>query len=59
MEKQFLNEWVLCKYNRGGQYANEEVFGQYVENQGKEKEYKRVYVQQLISLLIIRGFAAE
>ena len=30
-----------------GQHATEEVIKQYVKNQGQEKEYKQLYVQQL------------
>ncbi len=42
------NFWTSGYYaNTVGQYANEEVIRKYVESQGKEKEYKRVHVQQL------------
>ena len=42
------NFWTSGYYaNTVGQYANEEVIRKYVEKQGKEKEYKRVCVQQL------------
>ena len=42
------NFWTSGYYaNTVGQYANEEVIRRYVENQGKEKEYKKVYTQQL------------
>ncbi|MDD4108806.1 MAG: IS200/IS605 family transposase [Prolixibacteraceae bacterium] len=42
------NFWTSGYYaNTVGQYANEEVIRKYVESQGKEKEYKRVFVQQL------------
>ena len=42
------NFWTSGYYaNTVGQYANEEVIRKYVENQGKEKEYKKVYAQQL------------
>jgi REP element-mobilizing transposase RayT len=30
-----------------GQHATEEVIQQYVKNQGQEKEYKQLHVQQL------------
>ncbi len=42
------NFWTSGYYaNTVGQYGNEEVIRQYVENQGKEKEYKRLYNGQL------------
>ena len=42
------NFWTSGYYaNTVGQYANKEVIRKYVESQGKEKEYKRVFVQQL------------
>ena len=42
------NFWTSGYYaNTVGQYANEEVIRKYVENQGKGKEYKKVYAQQL------------
>ncbi len=42
------NFWTSGYYaNTVRQYANEEVIRKYVENQGKEKEYKQVYAQQL------------
>ena len=42
------NFWMSGYYaNTVGQYANKEVIRKYVESQGKEKEYKRVFVQQL------------
>ena len=40
--------WTSGYYvNTVGQYANEEVIRLYVQNQGKEKEYKKVYQGQL------------
>lgn len=30
-----------------GQYANEEVIRKYIEDQGKQKEYKKIYKDQL------------
>lgn len=40
--------WTSGYYaNTVGQYSNEEVIRKYVENQGKEKSYKRLHVQQL------------
>lgn len=33
--------------NTVGQYANEEVIKQYLKNQGKEKEYKKLHSNQL------------
>ena len=40
--------WTSGYYaNTVGQYANEEMIKQYVENQGKEKEYKKIYTGQL------------
>ena len=42
------NFWTSGYYaNTVGQYGNEEVIRKYVENQGKEKEYKKVYDGQL------------
>lgn len=42
------NLWTSGYYaNTVGQYANEEVIKSYVENQGKEKVYKKVYAGQL------------
>jgi len=42
------NLWTSGYYaNTVGQYGNEEVIRKYVENQGKEKEYKKVYSGQL------------
>ncbi len=42
------NFWSSGYYaNTVGQYANEEVIRRYVESQGKEKEYKKIFVQQL------------
>lgn len=42
------NFWTAGYYaNTVGQYANEEVIRKYVENQGKEKEYKKIHNQQL------------
>ena len=40
--------WTAGFYaNTVGQYASEEVIMKYVENQGKEKEYKKIHIQQL------------
>ena len=40
--------WTSGFYaNTVGQYGNEEVIRKYIENQGKEKEYKKVYDGQL------------
>jgi len=42
------NFWTSGYYaNTVGQYGNEEVIRKYVESQGKEKEYKKVYDGQL------------
>ena len=42
------NFWTSGYYaNTVGQYGNEEVIRKYVENQGKEEEYKKVYDGQL------------
>jgi len=42
------NFWTSGYYaNTVGQYGNEEVIRKYIENQGKEKEYKKVYDGQL------------
>ncbi len=40
--------WTSGYYaNRVGQYGNREVIRKYVENQGKEKEYKKIHSGQL------------
>ena len=42
------NFWTSGYYvNTVGQYANEEVIRKYVENQGKEQEYKKIFDGQL------------
>jgi REP element-mobilizing transposase RayT len=42
------NFWTSGYYaNTVGQYGSEDVIRQYVESQGKEKEYKKVYNGQL------------
>ena len=42
------NFWTSGYYaNTVGQYANEDVIRKYVEEQGKEKEYKKIYQGQL------------
>ena len=42
------NFWTSGYYaNTVGQYANEEVIRKYIENQGNDKQYKRVYQGQL------------
>ena len=42
------NFWTSGYYaNTVGQYGNEEVIRKYVENQGKETKYKKVYDSQL------------
>ena len=42
------NFWTSGYYaNTVGQYGNEEVIRKYVENQGKEKGYKKLYNNQL------------
>lgn len=42
------NLWTSGYYaNTVGQYGNESVIRKYVENQGKEKEYRKVYKDQL------------
>lgn len=42
------NFWTIGYYaNTVGQYANEEVIRKYVERQGKQKEYKKIYSSQL------------
>jgi len=42
------NFWTSGYYaNTVGQYANEEVIKRYVENQGKEKVYNKIYAGQL------------
>ena len=49
--KQFLwggKFWTSGYYiNTVGQYANEEVIKKYLKEQGKEKEYKKIYTSQL------------
>ena len=45
------NFWTAVFYaNTVGQYASEEVIRKYVENQGKEKKYKKIHIQQLALL---------
>ena len=40
--------WTSGYYaNTVGQYSNEEVIRKYVENQGKERSYEQLHVQQL------------
>jgi len=40
--------WTSGYYiNTVGQYANEEVIKKYLKEQGKEKEYKKIYTSQL------------
>lgn len=40
--------WTSGYYiNTVGQYANEEVIKKYLKNQGKEKEYNKIYTSQL------------
>lgn len=40
--------WTSGYYaNTVGQYGNEEVIRKYIENQGKQKEYKKIYDGQL------------
>ena len=40
--------WTSGYYaNTVGQYRNEEAIKKYIENQGKQKEYKKVYDSQL------------
>ncbi len=42
------NFWTSGYYaNTVGQYGNEEVIKRYVQNQGQEKEYKKIYDAQL------------
>lgn len=42
------NFWTSGYYaNAVGQYANEEVIRKYVENQGMEKEYRKIHESQL------------
>ena len=42
------NFWTSGYYaNTVGQYGNEEVIRKYIENQGKQKEYKKIYGGQL------------
>ena len=42
------NFWTSGYYaNTVGQYGNEEVIRKYIENQGKEKEYKKIHQSQL------------
>ena len=49
--KQFLwggNFWTAGYYiNTVGQYANEEVIKQYLKNQGRVDEYKKIHTSQL------------
>ena len=42
------NFWTSGYYaNTVGQYGNEEVIKKYIENQGKQKEYNKIYGGQL------------
>jgi len=42
------NFWTSGYYvNTVGQYGNEEVIKKYIENQGKQQEYKKIYDAQL------------
>jgi len=42
------NFWTSGYYaNTVGQYSNEEVIQEYVKNQGKQEEYKKVYDKQI------------
>jgi REP element-mobilizing transposase RayT len=42
------NFWTSGYYaNTVGQYANEEVIRRYVESQGKQEEYNKIYSSQL------------
>ncbi len=42
------NFWTAGFYaNTVGQYASEDVIKKYIENQGKDKEYKNIHTQQL------------
>lgn len=42
------NFWTAGYYvNTVGQYSNEEVIRKYIENQGRNNEYKKVYDAQL------------
>ena len=42
------NFWTSGYYaNTVGQYGNEDVIRKYIENQGKQKEYKKIYGGQL------------
>ena len=42
------NFWTSGYYaNTVGQYSNEEAIRRYVENQGKQKEYKKIHEEQL------------
>ena len=40
--------WTAGYYaNTVGQFASEDVIKKYIENQGKDKEYKNIHIQQL------------
>ena len=42
------NLWTSGYYvNTVGQYGNKDVIRKYIENQGKEKEYKKIHGEQL------------
>lgn len=42
------NLWTSCYYaNTVGQYGNKDVIRKYIENQGKEVEYKKIHGEQL------------
>ena len=42
------NLWTSGYYaNTVGQYGNKDVIRKYIENQGKEEEYKKIHGEQL------------
>jgi len=42
------NFWTSGYYaNTVGQYSNEEVIRKYIENQGKQEEYRKIHTEQL------------
>ena len=42
------NQWTIGYYaNTVGQYGNKDVIRKYIENQGKEKGYKKIHGEQL------------
>ncbi len=45
MGREFLGKWFYA--NTDGQYGNKDFIKKYIENQGKEVKYQKVYDGQL------------